>query len=745
MKIACIGGGPASLYFALLLKKARPDALIEVFEQNRADDTFGWGVVFSDETLGNFETADPETYAEICASFARWTDIDTFVGGEKVTSTGHGFCGLARKRLLNILQRRCEGLGVRLVYERAFVDVDAAMRDYDLVVAADGVNSKVRERFAATFQPELDWRRCKFAWFGTDKEMDAFTFVFTQTPHGLFQVHAYPFEKGRGTWIVECREEVWRQAGLDRMSEQESADWCARLWPEHLSGHRLLINRSIWRTFPTVRCKSWVHENVVLLGDAAHTAHFSIGSGTKLAMEDSIALAHAVVTHGADVKAALAAYQDARFVDVLKTQRAAQTSLEWFENSARYLDQPPVQFTFNLMTRSRRITYDNLKLRDPALVAAADDAAARVAGASPARRRPPAFLPFALRSMQLPNRVAVSPMCQYSAVDGVPDDWHFVHLSSRAVGGAGLVLTEMTNVSPEGRITRGCTGIWSDEQQEAWRRIVAFVHERTASKIGLQLAHAGRKASCSLPWEGDAPLQSGGWQTMGPSAVPFHENGPAPKAMDEQDLARVRDEFVAGAKRAAAAGFDTIELHMAHGYLLSSFLSPLSNVRTDRYGGSLENRARYPLEVFEAVRAVWPQERPILVRISATDWLGDRGFTVEEAVQVARWLKEQGCDCIDVSSAGNSPLSRPVYGRMYQVPFAEQIRHEAGIPVMAVGGIQGVDHANTIVGAGRADLCAIARAHLEDPYLSLRAANAYGVADFAWPKQYLAARRRPAD
>lgn len=742
MKIACIGGGPASLYFALLLKKARPDVAIDVFEQNKADDTFGWGVVFSDETLGNFETADPESYAAICASFARWTDIETYVGGKKTVSTGHGFCGLSRKRLLQILQERCKGLGVRIAFEKAFTDVDAAMRDYDLVVAADGVNSRIRERFAASFRPELDWRKCKFAWFGTDKDLSAFTFVFTDTPHGLFQVHAYPFEKGRSTWIVECREEVWKKAGLDTMDEAQSAAFCAALWPEHLKGHKLLINRSIWRTFPTIRCGAWVHENVVLMGDAAHTAHFSIGSGTKLAMEDAIALKDAVLAHPGDVKKALAAYQESRYVDVLKTQRAAQTSLEWFENSARYTKQSPEQFTFNLMTRSRRITYDNLKLRDPALVAAADRDFARSMGRPVEKAPPPAYQPFAVKSVRLPNRIVVSPMCQYSAIDGVPTDWHLVHLGSRAVGGAGLVFTEMTNVSAEGRITPGCTGIWNDAQQAAWKRVVDFVHANSASKIGLQLAHAGRKGSCSRPWEGDAPLATGGWRTLGPSAVPFRPEWPAPKAMDHGDLARVRDEFVAGARRAAAAGFDALELHMAHGYLLSSFLSPLSNVRTDEYGGSLQNRARYPLEVCRAVRTVWPQDRLLVVRISATDWLGERGFTIEEAVQVAKELKACGVDVIDVSSAGNTPESKPVYGRMYQVPFAEQIRHEAGIPVMAVGGIQGVDHANTIVGAGRADLCAIARGHLEEPYLTLQGANRYGVADFGWPKQYLAVRKR---
>jgi anthraniloyl-CoA monooxygenase len=748
MKIACIGGGPASLYFALLLKKSRPDVMIDVFEQNRADDTFGWGVVFSDETLGNFEVADPESYASICASFARWTDIETFVGGQKTVSTGHGFCGLARKRLLQILQERCSELGVRIAYERAFVDVETARRDYDLVVAADGVNSKVRERLASSFRPELDWRKCKFAWFGTDKDLRAFTFVFTDTPHGRFQVHAYPFEKGRGTWIVECREEAWRAAGLDHKSEAESAEWCQRLWPEHLAGHKLLTNRSIWRTFPTVRCASWVHENVVLMGDAAHTAHFSIGSGTKLAMEDSIALQQAVMAHGNDVRAALAAYQEARYVDVLKIQRAAQTSLEWFENSARYKAQSPVQFTFNLMTRSRRITYDNLKLRDPELVRGTDVDVARQHGVevlAGQKAPPPAYLPFALRAMHLQNRVVVSPMCQYSATDGVPDDWHMVHLGSRAIGGAGLVLTEMTNVSAEGRITPGCTGIWNDAQEMAWKRVVDFVHAHSQSKIGLQLAHAGRKGSRSRPWEGDAPLTVGAWATLAPSAIPFYEGQPAPKAMDQADFAAVQAQFVDGARRAHFAGFDAIELHMAHGYLLSSFLSPLSNQRTDAYGGNLENRARFPLAVFAAVRSVWPQNKPLLVRISATDWLGEGGFTLEDAVQFAKWLKDQGCDLIDVSSAGNSPESKPVYGRMYQVPFAEQVRCEAEIPVMAVGGIQSIDHANTIVGAGRADLCAIARGHLEEPYLTMQGANRYGVANFAWPKQYLAVQKRAAE
>ncbi|MEI6129893.1 MAG: FAD-dependent monooxygenase [Planctomycetota bacterium] len=736
MKIACIGGGPAALYFAILFKKSRPEAQITIYEQNKADDTFGWGVVFSDETLGNFETADPESYAAIRANFTYWSDIETYHGGECVVSTGHGFCGMSRMRLLQILQKRCRELGVQIHFETLRQDVHALMAENDLVIAADGVNSRCRELFAAEFQPSLDWRKCKFAWFGTDQELRAFTFVFTDTPHGLFQVHAYPFERGRSTWIVECREEVWRKAGLDQLDEAQSALFCERLWPEHLGGHRLLTNRSVWRTFPTVRCRTWRHKNLVLVGDAAHTAHFSIGSGTKLAMEDAIALSVAVTASGMDIPRALEAFEQARYVDVAKTQRAAQTSLEWFENSARYLDQPPVQFQFNLMTRSRRITYDNLRLRDPALVAGADLAAARSAGVTTAVPPPPAYLPFQLRAMKLGNRIVVSPMSQYSATDGLPDDWQLVHLGSRAVGGAGLVFTEMTNVSPEGRITHGCAGIWNDAQLAASRRLVDFVHSHSAAKIGLQIAHAGRKASVSRPWEGDCPLTDGAWQTIGPSALPFKSNWPVPRAMDAADMARVCDEFTQSARLGAAAGFDVLELHMAHGYLLSSFLSPLSNQRRDDYGGSLANRARFPLAVFCAVRAVWPKERPLFVRLTATDWLLDRGFTVEDAVQFSVWLRAAGCDLIDVSSAGNSPESKPEYGRMYQLPFAEQIRREAGIPVMAVGGIQGVDHANTIIGAGRADLCAIARAHLTDPYLTLQGAARYRVAGFPQPKQY---------
>ncbi|MFT3769321.1 MAG: bifunctional salicylyl-CoA 5-hydroxylase/oxidoreductase [Minicystis sp.] len=748
MRIVSIGGGPAGLYFALLMKKARPETDITILERNRPDDTFGWGVVFSDETLGTFEREDPESMAKIRAAFRYWGEIETHYGGAVVTSTGHGFCGLSRKTLLMILQERCREVGVKIEFSREVTDIDAVRREADLVIGADGVNSGVRARYAEHFKPSLDWRKCKFCWLGTDKTLRAFTFVFEENEHGLFQVHAYPFEEGRSTWIVECREETWKKAGLDQASEEDTVRYCEKLFAKYLDGHRLLTNRSVWRTFPTVVNEKWHHENVVILGDAAHTAHFSIGSGTKLAMEDAIALCDTFKKHGtADVRAALAAYQAGRYDETRRLQRAAQTSMEWFETSGRYQKQDPVLFSFNLMTRSKRITYDNLAVRNPALVAHAAQRFAASAGVevSDGPVTPPMFTPFRLRGMTLPNRIVVSPMCQYSAEDGVPDDWHLVHLGSRAVGGAGLVITEMTDVSPEGRITYGCAGIWGDAHEAAYKRIVDFVHKKAGAKIGIQLAHAGRKGSCSLPWEGDRPLRAdeGAWETIGPSALPFAEGWHVPREMTRADMDRVIEAFVAATKRSLRAGFDLVELHMAHGYLLSSFLSPLSNRRSDAHGGSLENRARFPLEVLDAVRAAWPEDRPLSVRISATDWVPEGGMTVEESVILARWMKARGCDIVDVSSGGNSPASEVVYGRMYQVPFAEQIRYEAGIPTMAVGAIQGADHANTVLAAERANLCALARPHLADPYLTMHAAARYGYAGHAWPNQYLAVRPRP--
>jgi anthraniloyl-CoA monooxygenase len=759
MNIASLGGGPAGLYFAILMKKAFPATRITVYERNKADDTFGFGVVFSDETLGNFEAADEESYREITRSFAYWGDIETYYRDTCVRSTGHGFCGLSRKRLLQIFHARCRELGVELVFQRDVTDFESIAADADLLLAADGINSIVRAKHAAHFEPSIEWGKAKFCWLGTTKPLTAFTFIFRESEHGLFQVHAYPFEKNLSTFIVETHEDTWKRAGLDRASESDTAAFCEKLFADHLDGHELLLNRSLWRSFPTVTNARWHHANMVLLGDAAHTAHFSIGSGTKLAMEDSIALVDAFKRHGAhlaerdggaranraDVERVLEVYESARRIDVIKTQKAARTSLEWFENSRRYIGQHPLQFTFNLMTRSKRITYDNLAKRDPELVQRvrewfADDVGLKRAsdGSAP----PPMFAPFALRSLVLANRVVVSPMCQYSAEDGTPNEWHLVHLGSRAIGGAGLVIAEMTNVSREGRISLGCAGIYKDEHAIAWKRIVDFVHAHSHAKIGLQLGHSGRKGSCHLPWEGDDPLTDAtAWKTLAPSAEPFDAGWHVPKAMDRADMTRVLGEYERAAKLARSAGFDMLEIHMAHGYLLSSFISPKSNTRRDEYGGSTVNRARFPLEVFDAVRAIWPAEKPIAVRISATDWLDDDGgLTVNESVEIARMLKEHGCDLIDVSSAGNTPESHPEYGRMYQVPFAEQIRCEAMMPVMAVGAILGADHVNTILAAGRADLCALARPHLVDPYLTLRASIAYGYAEHAWPKQYLPAK-----
>ncbi len=751
MRVVSIGGGPAGLYFSILMKKRFPDVEVVVHERNRADDTFGWGVVFSEETLGNFEEADPESYAAITRSFAYWTDIETYYADTCVRSTGHGFSGLSRKKLLQIFHERCRELGVQLEFESEITD-DAELAGADMILAADGINSTIRTKYAEHFKPSIDWRKCKFCWLGTDKPLEAFTFIFRENEHGLFQVHAYPFQVGEeplSTWIVECRDDVWRRAGLDEASEEDTVRYVKELFADHLDGHRVFTNRSLWRTFPTIKCERWHHGNIVLAGDAVHTAHFSIGSGTKLAMEDSIALVRAFEEHGTDdVARVIATYEDARRIDCIKTQKAAQTSLEWFENSARYTKQHPLQFTFNLMTRSKRITYDNLKLRDPDLIRRTTEWWATAHGlpkASDGTTPPPMFAPFELRGMRLANRVVVSPMCQYSATDGTVDDWHLVHLGSRAIGGAGLVIAEMTNVSAEGRITYGCAGMYAEEHVAAWKKITDWIHAHSQAKVGLQLGHAGRKGSCHLPWEGDDPLRDEtAWETLAPSATPFDEGWHTPRAMDRTDMDRVLREYERATEYALAAGFDLVELHMAHGYLLSSFISPASNQRTDEYGGSLEHRLRFPLEVLDAVRGSWPEDRPVAVRISATDWLDDgTGLTGDDAVVIARTLQAHGCDLVDVSSGGNTPRSQPIHGRMYQVPFADRIRHEVGVPVMAVGAILGADHVNTILTAGRADLCALARPHLSDPYLTLRAAAEYEYFDQPWPAQYLAVKPGP--
>ncbi len=739
MKVACVGGGPAGLFFALLLKKADPRHEIVVYERNRLDETFGFGVVFSDATEAALSEADAEVAAAMASRSHRWDLIEIHYAGTVHRSTGHGFSGLSRKALLQILVDRCCALGVHLCFQREVRDPEL-LRDHDLVLAADGVNSVVRERYRDSFGPAIDLRPNRFVWLGTTKPFPAFTFYFKRDAHGLWRVHAYQYDPGHATFIVEAREETWRAAGLDRAEEKDTLEFCGRLFAEELDGHRLISNRSLWRSFPTIRNERWHHENVVLLGDAAHTAHFSVGSGTKLAMEDSGALVSALRSH-ARIPDALRAYEEARRPPVESLQRAAQASLQWFEETERYLKLDPIQFAFTLLTRSLRVTHENLKARDPRFVAAVDGwysgEAARQSGVPAALGPPPPpmFTPFRLRDLVLANRVAVSPMCQYSAEEGLPNDWHLVHLGSRAMGGAGLVFTEMTNVSAEGRISPACTGFYKPEHAAAWRRIVDFVHRHTRAKIAVQLGHAGRKASTRRSWEGDnEPLPGGNWPILAPSAIPYFPHSQIPKEMTRSDMDAVTADFVRAAQLSIEAGFDMLEIHAAHGYLLASFISPLTNRRADEYGGPLENRMRFPLEVFAAVRAVWPAERPMSVRISAVDWFPG-GHEPGDAVEVARMLHARGCDIIDVSAGQTVPAQRPVYGRLFQTPFSDRIRHEVGIATMAVGNISSFADVNTILAAGRADLCLLARAHLWDPYWTRHAAHELGYS-LPWPDPY---------
>jgi anthraniloyl-CoA monooxygenase len=731
MRILSIGGGPAGLYFAILAKRADPRREIVVLERNRPGDTFGFGVVFSDRTLDNLATADPPSHAAITAAFAHWDDIDVHWRGEVVRSRGHGFAGLERRRLLEILTARAEELGVevRFATDVAPGELPRLSAEHDLVLGADGVNSTVRAQLAGALEPRIDWRPNRFVWLGTTFPFPAFTFLFNRDDAGLWRVHAYRYAEGQSTFIVECTEATWRAAGMDRAGEDETIAYLERLFAPDLGGHRLLGNRSLWRQFPTVTCARWSHENVVLLGDAAHTAHFSIGSGTKLALEDAIEL-HRAFEAEPEVPRALAAYEAARRPTVASTQRAAQVSLEWFEVMERYRDLAPLPFAFSLLTRSLRVTHGNLKLRDPELVARVDRDLSGVASDPP----PPMFTRFTVRGVTLANRVVVSPMCQYSAVDGTPGDWHLVHLGSRALGGAGLVFTEGTAVSPEGRITHGDAGIYDDRHVAAWGRIVDFVRRSCDVKLGMQLEHAGRKASTQPPWLGDRPLRADErpWPTVAASAIPYGEGWPVPAELDRAGMAKVRDDHARAARRAREAGFDVLELHFAHGYLAASFLSPLSNRRGDAYGGALENRVRFPCEIVAAVREVWPG--PLFARISAVDW-APGGTTPEEAVEIARALAAAGVDVIDVSSGGTLLDARPAYGRLYQTMFADRIRHQAGLAVMTVGGVASWDDVNSVIAARRADLVALAREHLYDPYFTRHAAAAQRRPQ-TWPDPY---------
>jgi len=765
MRITCIGGGPAGLYFALLMKKRDPAHQVRVIERNKPGDTFGWGVVFSDQTLGALREADAETADEILTSFNHWDDIEVRFEGAVVRSGGHGFCGIGRKKLLQILQRRCEVLGVELIYE---VDMPSDEQiEADLIIACDGLHSRVRAKYAHAYKPDIDTRRCRFVWLGTTRLFDAFTFDFQRTPWGWFQAHAYKFDETHSTFIVETPDEVWRAAGLEQMTKEESLSFCERLFADVLQGHPLISNSahlrgsSQWIRFPRVICETWVHTRddgtpIVLMGDAAHTAHFSIGSGTKLALEDAIALARHVdaaqqAGGAGDLRGALRAYQEARAVEVLRIQNAARNSTEWFEEVARHAQLPPAQLAYSLLTRSQRISHENLRLRDRGYVAGFESWFAARAGL-PAAPVPPMFTPFRARDLTLHNRVVVPPMAQYSAVEGVVGDYHLAHLGARAQGGAALVFAEMTAASADGRITPGCPGLYTDEQERAWARVVGYIHAHTPAKVAMQLGHAGAKGATRRAWDGiDQPLPAppegpGGdeapWPLISASPQRYLPVSQEAREASRADMDRVRDELVAATRRAAAAGFDWLELHCAHGYLLSSFISPLTNRRGDEHGGDLAGRVRYPVEVLRAMRAAWPAARPMSVRISAHDWVAG-GLTPLEAVEVARAFRDAGADVIHVSSGQVSRAERPVYGRMWQTPFSELIRNTLGVPTIAVGAISEADHVNSIIAAGRADLCAVGRPHLAHPAWTLHEAARIGYTrgpGLAWPRQYAAAK-----
>lgn len=745
MKILCLGGGPAGLYFAISMKLRDPSHQVTVMERNRANDTFGWGVVLSDDALSKMQVNDPQSTNAIRDHFAYWDDIAVVHNGQRTVSGGHGFAGIGRKQMLILLQARARELGVDLQFQTEFKSAEEYRKDYDIVVATDGINSLVRKEYEEVFQPDIDMRKCKFVWLGTHQRFnDAFTFIFEKTKHGWVWAHVYQFDDNTATFIVECLPETWDRWGFEHMSKEETVETCRKIFEAHLGGHELMSNAAhlrgsaVWMQFPRVICEKWYHENVVLMGDAAATGHFSIGSGSRLAFDSAIALADYLHSEPT-LQQAFERYQEERRIEVLRTQSAARNSLEWFEEVERYLDMPPTQFAYSLLTRSQRISHENLRLRDAEWLQGAEDWYAEHVGGHKGRR--PMFQPLKLRDMELKNRIVLSPMAQYKAVDGNPTDWHLIHYAERAKGGAGLIYTEMTCVSPEGRITPGCPGLYTPEQEAAWKRLADFIHAETTAKFCMQIGHSGRKGSTCLPWAGgmDRPLPSDNWEILAPSPLPYKPGSATPRPMTRDDMDMVRDQFVSATEMAARIGADMIELHAAHGYLIASFISPVTNKRDDEFGGSLENRMRYPLEVFNAMRAVWPAQKPMSVRISAHDWI-DGGVTPEEAVEIAKMFHAAGADIIDVSSGQTDPAEAPIYGRMFQTPFSDRIRNETGIRTMAVGNISDWDQVNSILMAGRADLVCLARAHLGNPYWTLHSAIEQGDEAPEWPKPYKGGR-----
>ena len=748
MRVACLGGGPAGLYFAISMKLKNPLHDVVVIERNQPNDTFGWGVVLSDDALDNLELNDPKSAKLIRDNFAYWDDIAVVHDGVRTVSGGHGFAGIGRKRMLMLLQQRARELGVEMKFSTEFDSVKSYQKKYDLVVACDGINSRVRAEYETQFQPDIDIRECKFIWLGTHQKFDdAFTFIFEKTQHGWIWAHVYQFDETTATFIVECQQDTWDRWGFEGMSKEEIVETCRTIFKTHLGGHDLMSNAehlrgsAVWMNFPRVICEKWYHENVVLMGDAAATGHFSIGSGTRLAFDSAISLANYIHSEP-DLSAAFERYQQERRLEVLRLQSAARNSLEWFEQVERYLDLDPVQFNYSLLTRSQRISHENLRLRDKDWLTSAEKWFQTKAGvAADAPIRAPMFAPYKLRDMHLDNRIVVSPMAQYKAVDGCPTDWHLIHYGERAKGGAALVYTEMTCVSDTGRITPGCPGLYRSEHETAWKKLTDFVHQETDAKMCCQIGHSGRKGSTNLGWQGmDEPLASGNWDLISASAIPWSDANATPRAATPDDMDEICQQFVASTLMAERAGFDMIELHAAHGYLLSSFISPASNTRTDEYGGSLENRLRFPLRVFDAMRRAWPKEKPMSVRISANDWIGASGITPDEAVKIAKAFFEAGADIIDVSAGQTTTDAQPIYGRMFQTPFSDRIRNETGIATMAVGNIYEADHANSILMAGRADLVAVGRPHLADPYWTLREGSKIGSRSETWPLPYLAGR-----